>query len=320
MPERIAPEGSLVDFLKSKAWVFNLSENANEISAEESDLLKHHDIQFVVPIFFENELGGVVVLCRPSNANEPVIYEDYDLMKIFGRQVAAVLLNDRLSRQLADQREMVAVGKVSAFVMHDLKNLVSILSLVMENAMELIHDPHFQKDMLETLSNTVRQMNSLIGRLKHVGESSQLSYEPCDLKQLVMETIDDLGIDGIRVSGENVEVDIDRSEISKVITNLVLNGIEASSGNNIIHVEISSIHGPMIVCRDKGRGMSEEFIASSLFRPFETTKKNGLGIGLYHCRQIVEAHGGRIEVVSNIGKGSEFQVYLPSTLNTEVDR
>lgn len=318
VPEELDPEGSLSLFLKKTQWVFNLSENADEISTEDSELLTRHDIQFVVPIFFGKELGGVVVLCRQINANEPVIYEDYDLMKIYGRQVAAVLINDRLSRQLADQREMVAVGKVSSFVMHDLKNLVSILSLVTENAQELIQDRRFQEDMLVTLSNTVRQMNSLIGRLKYVGESNQLTYGLYDLKKLVIETISDLGIDGIMVSGENVEVEIDRNEISKVITNLVLNGIEASNGETSVQIEIGNKNEPFLICRDDGRGMSDEFMSSNLFRLFETTKENGLGIGLYHCRQIVEAHGGRIEVVSHVGKGSEFRVYLPPTLNTEV--
>lgn len=319
VPERINPVGSLAVFLQKTQWVFNFSENGDEISAADSTLLTQHDIQFVVPIFFGKELGGVVVLCRQINANEPVIYEDYDLMKIFGRQVAAVLVNDRLSRQLADQREMVAVGKVSSFVMHDLKNLVSILSLLTENAQELIQNRRFQDDMLVTLSNTVRQMNNLIGRLKHVGESDHLSYGLYDLKKLVIETIDNLGIDGIMVSGEIIDVEIDRNEISKVITNLVLNGIEASNGETNVQFEIGDHNGPFLICRDEGRGMSDAFMSSSLFRPFETTKENGLGIGLYHCRQIVEAHGGRIEVDSTVGKGSEFRVYLPSTLNGKVE-
>lgn len=318
MPARIDTAGSLTRFLKSKRWVFNLQDNAGEISTVEVELLKQHEIQFVVPIFFDQELGGVVVLCRQINANEPVIYEDYDLMKIFGRQVAAVLINDRLSRQLADQREMAAVGKVSAFVMHDLKNLVSILSLVVENAQELIHDHRFQEDMLETLSNTVRQMNSLIGRLKHVGESSSLSCEPYNLKQLVLEMIDEIGSNGVTVSGESIDIEIDRSEIGKVITNLLLNGIEASNDNKNIQVEIGNKSGPLLVFRDEGCGMTDEFMAKNLFRPFETTKQNGLGIGLYQCRQIVEAHGGRIEAASAVGKGSEFRIYLPTRLTAEV--
>lgn len=312
VPERIDHNGSLAHFLKSTKWVFNLRENSEMIATAEAELLKKHSIQFVVPIFFDEELGGVVVLCRQININEPIIYEDYDLMKIFGRQIATILFNDRLSRQLIDQREMVAVGKVSTFVMHDLKNLVSILSLVVENAKELIHNQKFQKDMLETLANTVSHMNSLIGKLKHVGGSSPLTCGTYDLKQLAEETVDNIGNDRVTISGDNVSVKVDRHEISKVITNLILNAIEASNAESEIQIEINHGPEPFLVCRDQGSGMSEDFMTTNLFRPFETTKRSGLGVGLYHCRQIVDAHGGRIEVTSDVGIGSEFKVYLPA--------
>jgi putative PEP-CTERM system histidine kinase len=318
MPERIELNGSLAMFLHKQEWVFNLRVNADEISSTDSQQLKKHDAQFVVPLFFDQELGGVVVLGRQINTSESFIYEDYDLMKIFARQAAAVLFNERLSYQLAIHTEMAAVGKVSAFVMHDLKNLGSNLSLVVENAQDLIHDSRFQQDMLKTLTNTVGRMNGLIGRLKNVGESNSLSCESYNLKQLVRETVDEIDSADVTCSGTDVDAVVDRSEIGKVITNLVLNGIEASSGEGNVQIETASEGGPLLVCRDEGCGMSDEFIASSLFRPFETTKKKGMGIGLYQCRQIVEAHGGRIEVASTIGKGSEFRVYLPPTVSTEV--
>jgi len=312
-PGQFDPEQSLAEFLTSKQWVFNISENSSELRPVDLAQLKGHEVHFVVPLFFEQRLGGVVVLGRQINPEEPAIYEDYDLMKIFGRQAAAALYNQLLSKQLSEQREMAAVGKVSAFVMHDLKNLVSNLSLVVENARELIHNPCFQKDMLETLWKTVQRMNGLIGRLKNVGETNLMQLELCNLKHLVVETVHGIGTNTVEVYGDDVDALIDRSEIGKVITNLVLNGLEASNGNRTVEVEIGRDVGPMIICRDQGCGMSGEFIVSNLFRPFETTKKKGLGIGLYQCRQIVEAHGGRMEVVSTIGKGSEFKVYLPPT-------
>jgi putative PEP-CTERM system histidine kinase len=317
MPGRIDSNGSLVRFLNSKKWVFNLQENAGEISPVDSAQLEKHDIQIVVPLFFGQLFGGAVVLSRQIDTSEPLIYEDYDLMKIIGRQASAVLFNERLSGQLADQREMAAVGKVSAFVMHDLKNLVTNLSLVVENAQELIRDPRFQHDMLETLQNSVQRMNSLIGRLKKVGETTPLVFESCNLKQLASETSGEIGNDAVTVSGDDVEAMVDRVEIGKVVTNLILNGIEASKGNCNVQVEVAHDSGPLLVCRDEGCGMSAEFIASNLFHPFETTKKKGLGIGLYQCRQIVEAHGGRIEVISAVGKGSEFRVYLPPTITSK---
>jgi len=259
-----------------------------------------------------------VLLGRPSNSGEVISYEDYDLMKILARQAAALLFNERLSRQLSNDREMAAVGRISTFVMHDLKNLVANVSLVVENARELIADRRFQVDMLETLTNTVGRMKGLIGRLKNVGVANELTLERCNLKQLVHETLSGMGSTGVSVSGEDVEVLVDQDEIGKVITNLVLNGLEASSGSRCVQLEVRRDPWPTLVCRDQGEGMSSDFIAADLFRPFSSTKKQGLGVGLFQCRQIVEAHGGRIEVESVVGAGSEFKVYFPSLAVNEL--
>lgn len=316
-PQRLAPAGSLPNFFGDRQWVFNLDDNSGDIAPEDAEQLHRQDIHFIVPLFFDRTLGGVVALGRQINDPEPVIYEDYDLMKIFARQAETVLYAQQLSRQLTNQREMAAVGKVAAFVLHDLKNLAANLSLVVENARQLIGDQRFQQDMIKTLSNTVQRMKGLIGRLKNVGEPDRLLREPYSLKQLVRETVAEIGCDTVRITGDDIAVIVDRSEISKVITNLVRNSLEASNDKSAVQVEVGQSGGPMLICRDGGCGMSEAFMADSLFRPFETTKPQGLGIGLYQCRQIVEAHGGRIEVASAIGQGSEFRVYLPTTAYTE---
>ncbi len=312
-PDRLAPAGSLASFFGSSQWVFNLSDNATALDTDDAEQLRQNGIHFIVPLFFDHTLGGAIVLGRQINTPDPVTYEDYDLMKIFARQAAAVLYTQILSRQLTDQREMAAVGKIVAFVTHDLKNLMTNLSLVVENAREMIRDPRFQDDMLETLSNSVRRMDGLIEKMKHVGEADHLDCELCNLKQLARETVEEIGCTAVTVCGDDIAVVVDRIEIGKVITNLVRNSLEASHDTTGVELEIIRNGGPLLVCRDEGCGMSENFMASNLFHPFETTKPQGLGIGLYHCRQIVEAHGGRIEVASAIGKGSEFRVYLPDT-------
>lgn len=317
-PEKISSDGSLVEFLVSKKWVFNLLENADHISADERQQLEEHQIQFVIPLFFNSELGGVIALGRQINSGEPIIYEDYDLMKIYSRQVAATLYSRQLSRQLALNREMAAVGKVSAFVMHDLKNLVSNLTLMVDNAHDLIQDRRFQQDMLKTLTNSVNRMNELIGRLKNVVTSKALQRETLDLKELINESIDGLDRHRINVSGRDVDVHLDRAEFGKVITNLVLNGIEASNDHSAVELEIESEDEIVLICRDKGSGIPVEYIDNHLFRPFETTKEKGLGVGLYQARQIVESHGGRIEVTSHLGEGTEFRVYIPKREVNEV--
>lgn len=312
-PDRLAPSGSLANFFGSSQWVFNLGDNAAAIGTDDAEQLRSNGIHFIVPLFFDHDLGGAIALGQQISTPDPVTYEDYDLMKIFARQAAAVLYTQHLTRQLAIQREMAAVGKVVSFVTHDLKNLMANLSLVVENARDFISNPRFQDDMLESLTNSVRKMDGLVRRMKHVGESDRLVCECCNLKQLARDTVEEIGCSAVRVCGDDIAVVVDRGEMGKVITNLVHNSLEASRGSTGVEIEIVRRGGPLLVCRDEGCGMSETFMATNLFHPFETTKPQGFGIGLYQCRQIVEAHGGRIEVASAIGKGSEFRVYLPDT-------
>jgi putative PEP-CTERM system histidine kinase len=234
-------------------------------------------------------------------------------MKVLARQAAATLMNQKLAEQLAAGRELAAVGKVSAFVMHDLKNSVSNLALVVENARNYMEDPDFQADMLETLDNSVRRMKGLIERLRNFEKKTCLELASCDLSALVAETALEIPKKCITWEGAPTRCTIDRSEIAKVVQNLLLNALDATAGNGPVRLEVGCDGMAFIRCLDQGCGMSAEFIRERLFKPFATTKQKGFGIGLYQCRQIVEAHAGRIEVKSTPGEGTEFTVWLPLT-------
>ena len=182
-----------------------------------------------VPMNFENRLEGFIVLGRWINPDEKVIYEDYDLMKILARQAINSLMSQRLSEQLFAQREMAAIGKISTFVVHDLKNLVSSLGMMAGNAREFINEPEFQQDMLDTLSGTVEKMKGLIARLKNFQANKALDMMICNLKDIANASAKTFLNGNIEVSGEPVTVKGDPSELQKVVINLVLNGIEAGS-------------------------------------------------------------------------------------------
>jgi len=124
---------------------------------------------------------------------------------------------------------------------------------------------------------------------------------------------------GIHVSGTPEVIHADENEIQKVILNLVMNGIESSDPNKPVSIEVGYSNVPFVRVIDNGCGMSARFVRSELFKPFRTTKKQGLGIGLYQCRQIVEAHGGRIEVNSEEGRGSVFTVWFAETAGTSAE-
>jgi len=303
----------VVSPMVERSWVVNLREDKPVILPDQESYFTANGIQFLVPLFSAENLEAVLVLGKPVNQNEQYLYEDYDLMKTLARQAASALMNHRLSEQLARSRELEVMGRVSAFIIHDLKNLVYTLSLTVDNAQEHIADPEFQEDMLDTLSNTVNRMKVLISRLKNLPEKRSLELEQVNLYLLAADTAAMVpGNGSVSVGGSDSVAEVDREEIQKVVMNLVVNALEATDGKGPVRVEVGTGSEPFIRVSDTGCGIPEEFRRSQLFSPFKTTKKKGLGIGLYQCRQIVEAHGGRIDVESTVGKGTVFTVWLPS--------
>ncbi|HEX8948747.1 MAG TPA: ATP-binding protein, partial [Dissulfurispiraceae bacterium] len=170
----------------------------------------------------------------------------------------------------------------------------------------------FQKDMLQSLGNTIGKMKRLITRLRNFEEKQVLNRSLADLHWIVYDVVALVGAGEVKVQTRSVFSEVDAEEIQKVVLNLVLNAIEATGGKGPVTVEVGGDETAFIRVRDCGCGMTEEFMRMRLFKPFHTTKAKGLGIGLYQCKQIIEAHGGRIEVSSEAGRGSTFTVHLPA--------
>ena len=298
----------LILFLVERKWVVNLFEGLPGIDSGTVNFLRRKDMAFVIPLFAQDVLEGIIILGRPLNRNESYNFEDYDLMKTFARQTSWAITNLRLSDQLVQAREMEAIGKISAFVIHDLKNLVYTLSLVTDNAKDYIADPEFQHDMLESLDNTIGKMRVLIDKLKYLPEKNVLQKESTDLLGMAKEAAGLIPVE-IQVTGEPVTVLLDREEMQKVVINLLINAVDAMGGEGPVTLEVGDDGRPFIRVRDRGAGIPTEFMPC-LFRPFTTTKKKGLGIGLYQCKQIVEAHDGKIEVETELGSGTTFTVRI----------
>jgi hypothetical protein len=211
---------------------------------------------------------------------------------------------------------MEAFQTMSAFMVHDLKNLASSLSLTMQNMAVHFGHPDFRKDVLRIMDEGVTKINDLCGHLSMLGQKIELKRKETDLNELVDAAIFSMnGSPNISIRqnpGLLPHLMIDPDQIRKVLTNLILNAHEALQSGGEIRVTTAQRDGWAILSvSDNGCGMSKEFIEGLLFRPFKTTKKNGMGIGLYQSKMIVEAHGGRIEVESEEGKGSVFRVMLP---------
>jgi putative PEP-CTERM system histidine kinase len=243
--------------------------------------------------------------------------EDLDLVRTLAKQAAAAASNLRLTTRLMKAREMETFQHLSAFFIHDLKNLASRLSLTMQNAPRHLDDPEFRRDMLSTVSLTVAEIEQTCSRLWPLSGRLELRRRPADLNAVVGATLQELnGAIGAVVKKDLAPLPataIDPDQIQKVLVNLVLNANDAAGTDGEIRVSTAERDGcVLITVADNGCGMPREFVERSLFEPFSTTKRNGLGIGLFHSRKIVEAHQGRIEVETSEGAGSTFRVVLPA--------
>jgi len=311
---RFRNDSRLLVQIIDKKWVVRIPDEIPGLAGDEGGFFSDHGIIFAVPLFHNDLLEGFLLLGRPLSTGELYHYEDFDLMKTLARQASSAILNLRLSDELSQARELEAVGKISAFVLHDLKNLISTLALVVDNAREHMDNPEFQEDMLQSLEGTVTRMRGLMARLKKLEEKLELKPEAVDLLTLVGTVTKQLGHKHVTVSGHEALALADPEEMHKVLLNLLLNAMEASAGTGGVAVEVACDESAWVRVTDQGCGMSAEFLRTRLFKPFSTTKEKGLGIGLYQCRQIVKAHGGQIDVQSELGKGSTFTVRLPKAV------
>jgi putative PEP-CTERM system histidine kinase len=247
--------------------------------------------------------------------------QDYDLLKCVGDQIAASLLNSQLSQKLLQAKELEAFQTMSAFFVHDLKNTASTLNLMLKNLPVHFDNPAFREDALRGIAKSGQHINNLIGRLSVLRHDLQIHPELSDLNDLVSKFLASWnGSASIQLASQLGPVPkflFDPEQIHKVVTNLVLNAAEAVTPNGQIRVETGRSQGwAVLTVADNGCGMAPEFVSGSLFRPFQTTKKEGFGIGMFQSKMIVEAHGGRVEVESQLNKGTTFRVLLPVRENS----
>ena len=297
------------------------AENLKQVTAAQ---FRKGGSRICLPLWAGDRWLGCAILADRVNGL-PYTIEELDLLKCIGDQIAAVLLNLRLTDELMLAKELEALQTMSAFFVHDLKNATSTLSLTLQNLPVHFDDPEFREDALRGIANTISRINMHIGRLSVLRNKLDLKPTESDLNQLVIETLEHLnGMPGVELVKEFhplPKVVVDREQLQNVVTNLLLNAREAVGSDGQIRVETSQCEGRAVLSvADNGCGMSPDFVRDSLFRPFQTTKKKGLGIGMFQSKMIVEAHRGNIQVESEPGKGTTFGVFLPleasaSTIN-----
>jgi len=268
-----------------------------------------------VPIVAGDEVLAVIIL-GDRVVGAAFTLQDLDLLKAIGGHVASGLLNLRLSQRLLQAREHEAFQTMAAFFVHDLKNAASTLNLMLQNLPDHFDDPAFREDALRGVGKSVNHINHLISRLSQLRSELKITPVVTDLNDVVAETLaafappKDFVVES--QPGSLPRLPLDREQFAKVVTNLVLNARDACGSPGRLRLATSRSGGwAVLEAADNGRGIPPEFLTRSLFRPFQTTKNNGIGIGMFQSKMIIEAHGGRITVESIVGKGTTFRVFLP---------
>ncbi len=267
----------------------------------------------VVPLIHFDRLVGVVVLARPV-VQRRLDWEDFDLLKAAGRQLASYLAEQAGHAALLEANRFDEFNRRIAFVMHDIKNLASQLSLLARNAERHAENPEFRKDMLVTITKSAEKLNALLARLGRYGAGGNAAREPVDLSRVarrVAGRFADLNLVEL-TRADRCVVLANAEGLEQALVHLVQNALDASAPDVPVNLDVScdGLQGRIEVV-DSGAGMSAQFVRDGLFKPFVSSKDGGFGIGAFEARELVRAMGGRLDVQSRPGLGTRFAVVLP---------
>ncbi|MBS0513276.1 MAG: PEP-CTERM system histidine kinase PrsK [Proteobacteria bacterium] len=315
-----ATDSSFCCFLDHREWIISLEEyrlrpaQYGELRLPEW-LSVMQDAWLVVPLKGSGSLLGFVVLNAPRAPFE-IDWEVLDLLKTAQRQAAGYLERMQATEALLEARKFDSFNRMSAFVVHDLKNLVAQLSLMLKNAERHKDNPEFQQDMLETVAHVESRMRGLMGQLQE-----KRSIDPPRLLDVV-----DIARNVCRSKrgqlpkvelkeeiGGSVEVLAHPERLERIIGHIVQNALDATEEDGIVSLRVAGGDAGrvQIIVEDTGCGMAPDFLRERLSRPFQTTKTSGMGIGVFETRQYVNEIGGALRFDSEVGRGTRVTIDLP---------
>ncbi len=306
-------------FLAVEGWVFNLEEYRMRPKTyggltPPKWLSEMDDAWLIVPLIAGESMIGFVVLLTPRTPVE-VNWEVLDLLKTAQRQAASYIARMQAAEALIDAQKFDAFNRMSAFVVHDLKNLVAQLSLMLKNAERHKENPEFQADMLETVVHVEQKMRGLMLQLQNKasierdravelgGMLERIRKQREQVKPAVKLALADRPL-WVRANPERLE---------RVVGHIVQNALDATDGAGMVNASLREAEGSfaLLQVQDTGCGMKLEFIQEKLFKPFQSTKKSGMGIGVFEARQYLRELGGDIQVTSAPGHGTTMELKLP---------
>jgi putative PEP-CTERM system histidine kinase len=322
-PFTLQKNQSLIRFMKKKRWVIDFIELSKyphiyddvDLSEWQNPL---YNICLIIPLLQEDDIVAFVVLTK-AKVTRQLNWEDHDLLKTVCLQLANALALSHASDALSRSRQFEAYNRLSAFLVHDLKNLVAQVSLIVKNSEKHKYNVEFIDDSIDTLKNIIFKMDHLLSQLK----KEQLTSHNQSLINLV-DIIKDVAIQQnankpnlqLITNLDNIEIVGETQKITAIFSHLVQNAQEATADDGFIKVILSTDNQEAIIkIIDNGTGMDNKFIAERLFKPFDTTKGNaGMGIGVYEARDYIMKHYGSCNVESALGVGTTFIIKLPLAL------
>ena len=324
----LAGTDPLVVFVRDRGWVVDVEEYRGAPELYQNVelprwLLVDDRFRLLVPLFSGERLDGFIALFPPSPPFEPT-FEDRDLLKTVGRHVATHVAQHRADQRLAESRQFEAYNRLTAFMMHDLKNAIAQLQLIVSNAEKHRRNPEFVDDTLLTIASTVERLNLLVGQLRggpggrpvspvDVSEAAERAVERCADRSPPPQIVSPL------VRGRCVLAEPER--LISVIEHVIRNAQDATSADGRVSVTVeASEAGVVLTVADTGSGMTAEFVRERLFRPFDSTKgPKGMGIGAYQVREYARSLGGDVEVQTRPGSGTRFSIKLPCPAGQDRD-
>ncbi len=313
-----ATDSQLCRFMAEQGWIIDLSECRSDpaLAAAQgvpSALLAIESAWLLVPLMVDDRLNGFVLLARPRTEVD-LNWEVRDLLKTAARQAAGFLAHMHATEALLEARKFDAFNRMSAFVVHDLKNIITQLSLMMKNAERHRDNPEFQQDMLTTVESSLDKMRQMMLQLRE-GERPLGSVSGVELQALLKRIADQARQRGRRIELEIVDRVATRGHeqrLERVLGHLVQNSLDATPVDGRVWVRLQqSVGRAMVTIGDTGSGMSRDFIQTRLFRPFSSTKSHGMGIGSYESYQYIKELGGSLDVTSEVDAGTVVTVLLP---------
>jgi putative PEP-CTERM system histidine kinase len=312
--------GELPHYLDSKQWIIDFYELAHAPEVyDDIDLTpwcyEDSQVWLIIPLFHLKHLEAFAVLTQPRVPRK-LNWEDHDLLKTVGMQLANALALNKASEALASNRQFETYHRLSAFLVHDLKNLGAQISLIVKNAEKHKHNPEFFDDTLDTLNNVDRKLQHIVEQLKQ-GQTATSNNSLINLTEIIRDiALHHIGTPKLQAMYPHEEclIQADKIKMTNIIANLVQNAQDATRhAEGWVKLELSiNANYAFVKIMDNGLGMDEKFIADRLFKPFDTTKGNaGMGIGAYEARDYVLKQHGYLTVASQPNFGSTFTLQLP---------